>query len=97
MRPASMREIITHTGGFGYGLGTSDDVEKAYNASGYLAAPSADDAIARIAELPLASQPGLHWRYSASVDIQGYIIERLSGRKLGDFHAGADLRAAPHE
>ncbi|HZF14865.1 MAG TPA: serine hydrolase domain-containing protein [Steroidobacteraceae bacterium] len=85
MRPASMREIITHTGGFGYGLGTSDDVEKAYNASGYLAAPSADDAIARIAELPLASQPGLHWRYSASVDIQGYIIERLSGRKLGDF------------
>jgi len=84
-RPPTMREIITHTGGFGYGLGTDGPVEKAYNESGFLTASSADDAIARIAKLPLATQPGQHWRYSASVDIQGYIVERISGQKLGDF------------
>ncbi|MGH8263926.1 MAG: serine hydrolase domain-containing protein [Steroidobacteraceae bacterium] len=85
VRPPTMREVITHTAGFGYGLGTDGPVEKAYNESGFLTAPSADDAIARIAKLPLASQPGQHWRYSASVDIQGYIVERISGQKLGDF------------
>jgi CubicO group peptidase (beta-lactamase class C family) len=85
VRPPTMREIITHSGGFGYGLEAGDPVEKAYNESGYLTATSADDAIARIAKLPMASQPGVHWRYSSSVDIQGYIVERISGQTLGSF------------
>jgi hypothetical protein len=30
-------------------------------------------------------QPGTNWYYSASVDIQGYIVEKLSGQTLGQF------------
>jgi CubicO group peptidase (beta-lactamase class C family) len=33
----------------------------------------------------LAYQPGTKWVYSASMDIQGYIIEKLSGQTLPDF------------
>src|SRR5262249_46028728 len=34
---------------------------------------------------PLAYQPGKGWTYSVSMDIQGYIIEKLSGQSLPDF------------
>lgn len=87
-RPPTMRELLTHTAGFGYGLDgldTQDPVGKAYHAADFMRAASAEDAIRRIAKLPLVSQPGLQWRYSAAVDIQGYIVERLSGQTLGDF------------
>jgi CubicO group peptidase (beta-lactamase class C family) len=84
-RPPTMRELLTHTAGFGYGLSDQDVLEKAYYDADFMRATSAEDAIRRIAKLPLASQPGLHWRYSAAVDIQGYIVERLSGQTLADF------------
>jgi CubicO group peptidase (beta-lactamase class C family) len=87
-RPPTMRELLTHTAGFGYGLDgmdTQEPVGKAYHAADFMRAANADDAIRRIAKIPLASQPGVQWRYSAAVDIQGYIVERLSGQTLGDF------------
>ena len=41
--------------------------------------------IDRTATIPLIYQPGTSWRYSSSVDIQGYIVEKLSGQTLGAF------------
>ncbi len=41
--------------------------------------------IDKLAMLPLAAQPGSDWRYGPSVDIQGYIVEKLSGQKLDAF------------
>jgi CubicO group peptidase (beta-lactamase class C family) len=38
-----------------------------------------------LARLPLAVQPGSDWRYGPSVDIQGYIVEKLSGQSLDTF------------
>jgi CubicO group peptidase (beta-lactamase class C family) len=38
-----------------------------------------------VAATPLAHQPGSAWRYSLSMDLQGAIIERLSGEALPDF------------
>jgi CubicO group peptidase (beta-lactamase class C family) len=87
-RPPTMRELLTHSAGFGYGLSDDNPVDKAYHQSGFLTAADGTDAIERIAKLPLASQPGQHWRYSAAVDIQGYIVERISGQSLADFMQG---------
>lgn len=39
----------------------------------------------RIGRIPLEFQPGERWRYGASADILGAIIEVVSGKKLGDF------------
>jgi CubicO group peptidase (beta-lactamase class C family) len=43
--------------------------------------------IRRVAKLPLNSQPGAEWHYSISVDIQGYIVEKLSGMPFDQFLA----------
>ena len=37
------------------------------------------------AGIPLLYQPGSKWVYSVSMDIQGYIIEKLSGKPLPEF------------
>ncbi len=84
-RPPTMREIMTHTAGFAYGLSTSNYVDKAYQESGLLGAPNLAAVMKGASELPLANQPGEQWRYSIAVDIQGYIIEKLSGQTLPDF------------
>lgn len=84
-RPPTMRELLTHSAGFGYGLNEDNPVEQAYYRSRFLSAASSREALSRLAQLPLASQPGLHWRYSAAVDLQGYLIERITGQSLGDF------------
>ncbi|MBO9707578.1 MAG: beta-lactamase family protein [Caulobacter sp.] len=84
-RPPTMREIMSHTGGFAYGLRTDQPVEKAYRDSGLLGSKTPDEFLARLAKLPLASQPGTEWRYSVAVDLQGLIVERLSGMSLADF------------
>ncbi len=39
----------------------------------------------RLAKRPLSFQPGTEWRYGPSVDIQGYVIEKLSGQGLDEF------------
>jgi len=76
--PMTMRQLMSHTAGF--------DIT-----AGYAKANIADRAqplqsmVDKLAKLPLAVQPGSDWRYGPSVDIQGYIIEQLSGESLDVF------------
>ena len=39
----------------------------------------------KIAGIPLLYEPGTRWSYSVAVDIQGYIVQKLSGQKFGDY------------
>ena len=48
---------------------------------------SLQEFIDKLAKIPLMYQPGTKWSYSASMDVQGYIIEKLSGQSLPDFYA----------
>ena len=41
--------------------------------------------IDRLSTLPLLYQPGTRWVYSVSVDIQGYLVEKLSGKTFPEF------------
>ena len=84
-RPPTMRELMSHTAGFGYGLADQHPVDKLYREKGVLAANGLADMIKRTAEIPLMFQPGTKWSYSSAVDIQGYIVEKLSGQKFGTF------------
>lgn len=80
-------ELMTHTAGFGYGIGPGphDPTDKAYIEAGLWQAQDLADFTRRLASIPLAYQPGATWRYSLSMDLQGAIIERLTGRTLPDF------------
>jgi CubicO group peptidase (beta-lactamase class C family) len=84
-RPPTMRQLMSHSAGFGYGLGAEHPVDKMYRDKGVLAANGLADMIARTAQIPLMYQPGTRWYYSSAVDIQGYLVEKLSGQKFGDF------------
>ncbi|WP_425999279.1 serine hydrolase domain-containing protein [Caulobacter sp. DWR1-3-2b1] len=84
-RPPTMRELMSHSGGFAYGLIADNPVDKAYVDTGVLGSKSAKEFIDKVAALPLIDQPGGQWKYSASVDIQGHVVEKLSGMSLADF------------
>jgi len=84
-RPPTMREIMSHTAGFGYGLADQHPVDKLFRSKEVLSSQSLQQMVDRIATIPLMFQPGKSWSYSASVDIQGYIVEKLSGQKFSAF------------
>ena len=86
-RPPTMRELMSHTAGFGYGLGDKLPVDKMFRDKKVLAAPSLQEMVNRVADIPLMYQPGTSWYYSVAVDLQGYIVEKISGQRLGDFMA----------
>jgi CubicO group peptidase (beta-lactamase class C family) len=80
----TMLQLMTHTAGFSYGFGTGY-VEDQYRAANPLDATSTDDFLRRVAALPLLYEPGTQWQYSLSMDLQGVIVERLSGLPLAQF------------
>jgi CubicO group peptidase (beta-lactamase class C family) len=81
----TMRELLTHTAGFSYGSDPNNPIDKLYRRAKIWGAGSLAEMSRRIASLPLAYQPGSKWLYSLSMDIQGAIIERLSGQSLPQF------------
>ena len=84
-RPPTMRELMSHSAGFAYGLNPDNPIDKAYVDTGVLGSKSRQEFIQKVAALPLMAQPGTRWKYSVAVDIQGLIIEKLTGMSLGDF------------
>ncbi len=84
-RPPTMRELMSHSAGFAYGLNPDNPIDKAYVDTGVLGSKSRQEFIQKVAALPLVAQPGTRWKYSVAVDIQGLIIEKLTGMSLGDF------------
>jgi CubicO group peptidase (beta-lactamase class C family) len=80
----TMHELMTHTAGFSYGDGDSP-VDVMYQKLKVRYATNLQQMIDGLAQIPLNYQPGTKWRYSMSMDIQGYIVEKLSGQPLPDF------------
>jgi CubicO group peptidase (beta-lactamase class C family) len=81
----TMRELMSHTAGFTYGIFGTSPVDKMYQDEHVLQSQSLQDMIDKLAKTPLLYQPGTRWVYSVSMDIQGYIVEKLSGQSLPDF------------
>jgi CubicO group peptidase (beta-lactamase class C family) len=81
----TMGELMSHTAGFTYGLFGNSPVDKLYQQANLFQAASLKDFIDKVAPLPLAYEPGQGWVYSISVDIQGYLVEKLSGQSFADF------------
>jgi len=80
----TMRELMTHTAGFSYGNGTTV-ADAMYKDLGVRQSKNLQEMIDRLAKIPLFYQPGKGWLYSMSMDIEGYIVEKLSGQPLPDF------------
>ncbi|GAC17130.1 serine hydrolase domain-containing protein [Paraglaciecola arctica] len=83
--PIRIIDLFMHTSGLSYGF-TGSEVDKLYQK--LLSDPDAltpENFLANIASLPLNHQPGTAWNYSFSTDIIGALVEKLSGKRLGEY------------
>jgi CubicO group peptidase (beta-lactamase class C family) len=81
----SIRHLLTHTSGIGYGVIDNDEkFRKIYKDAGIIDLFTTEkitiaDNIKKLAALPLHHNPGEKFTYSESYDVLGYFIEIISG------------------
>jgi CubicO group peptidase (beta-lactamase class C family) len=93
-REPAILDLLRHTSGLAYGELTRNTlVRDAYIKAGVFSTdidydsrdrtgPEMADALGKA---PLAQHPGAYWEYSLSVDVQGRVVEAVSGKRLNDF------------
>lgn len=93
-REPTIQDLLRHTSGIAYGELTKNTlVRDAYVKAGVykptldydareLPGPQMAEALGKA---PLAQQPGTAWEYSLSVDVQGRVVEAVTGQRLADY------------
>ncbi|WP_066821767.1 serine hydrolase domain-containing protein [Sphingomonas mali] len=81
-RPIIVRDIMRHTAGFSYGM-RDTAADKIFHEVDPLALTNTLDEFGdKLASVPLLFDPGAEWSYSAAVDVQALLVERLTGEKF---------------
>jgi CubicO group peptidase (beta-lactamase class C family) len=84
-RPITIRDILRHTAGFN-GDGAPEAVTALYRQADPRNRDNAlPDVIAKMAKVPLAYQPGTKWSYSDAVDVQAYLVQKISGVPFDEY------------
>lgn len=78
-RPVTLRHLLTHTSGLGYGF-IRPELLQWYGATGQPKAGSL-----QAIRVPLLFDPGEAWEYGVSTDWVGLAIEAATGSRLGDY------------
>ena len=82
-RKLTIQDLMTHTSGITYGFYGDSMVRRAYKSAKIYDGNFTNAEFAeRIAQLPLAEQPGTLWDYGHSTDILGRVIEVITGKTL---------------
>jgi CubicO group peptidase (beta-lactamase class C family) len=83
-RAITMRDLTRHTAGFANPdhpqLGELVLKADAMNKENTLA-----DMVKKLAAIPLSFHPGEQWSYGISVDVQAYLVERISGKPFDQY------------
>ena len=83
--PITVRDLMRHTAGLTYGVFGDTVVDREYRKAKILGQLNLADFVADLAKIPLQYEPGTRWHYSVSVDVQGRLIEVLSGKSFDQF------------
>ncbi|MGB5204157.1 MAG: serine hydrolase domain-containing protein [Eudoraea sp.] len=84
-RPMTIRDLTRHTAGFGRnadipGLGKMIKEADALNRNNTLVQMAE-----KMGETPLYFHPGEQWEYGPCVDVQAFMVERISGQPYGEY------------
>src|SRR5437016_3317688 len=88
LRPMKVIDLATHTSGLTYGFMMRTAVDAAYRRAKVVDRDTPGglpEMIDQLAQIPLDFSPGTAWNYSVSLDVLGYLIEKLSGISFGEF------------
>jgi CubicO group peptidase (beta-lactamase class C family) len=89
--PMTIRHLLTHTSGIGYGVIDGDArFKKIYEKAGitdlFTTEPvTIAESVKKLARLPLHHHPGEKFTYSEGLDVLGYFIEIVSGKPFDVF------------
>jgi len=86
-REINIQDLLRHTSGIVYaGFTAHPKVKELYTKEGVdWKDVTPAEQIERLAKVPLAHQPGTTFEYGLSVDVQGRIVEAISGMTLSQF------------
>lgn len=89
-RPAksliTVRDLLRHTSGMTYGKTDGSTTEKIFEATQALDRHSDFSVMAaKLSKIPLEFDPGTKWKYGASIDVLGYLVQKVSGKALEEF------------
>ena len=87
-RAITLRDLLTHTAGIGYGNGVAADKWEEAGMQGWYFAYRDEpvlETIKRMGALPMDAHPGDRWVYGYNTDILGAVIEVASGMSLDAF------------
>jgi len=87
-RAMKVIDLVTHTSGLTYGFMSRTTVDAAYRERkiGDTQTPGGlAEFIEQLSEVPLDFSPGEKWNYSVSIDVMGYLVQKLSGQTFGEF------------
>ena len=87
-RHMKVADLVTHTSGLTYGFMMRTAVDAAYRkakVNAFDTEGGLEGMIDQLAQIPLEFSPGTRWNYSVSIDVMGYLVQKLSGMSFGEF------------
>lgn len=90
-REITIRHLLTHTSGLGYGVIDGDErMKMIYHKAGVVdlfttEKVTIEESVKRLAKLPLHHEPGAKYTYSEGLDVLGYLVEIISGKPFDVF------------
>ncbi|MCI0539622.1 MAG: beta-lactamase family protein [Verrucomicrobiales bacterium] len=84
-RPITIKHLLTHTSGLIYDFMGEDELTKQWGSADLWSGPGLTSFIAKLGKLSLKHQPGDAYTYGVNQDVQGALIERVSGKTFGAF------------